>query len=341
MILPPPSPPATKASCARPRRRPGCRFPRFTRFPAHRTPTIAAPLPYPSSSSRSASPAAAVSSAPTPSAFIAAWRARADALADGASPAELDLLVEAYVPGVEVAVEGLLTGGELEVLALFDKPDPLDGPFFEETIYVTPSRSPPKPRPSPPARRGGRGPRSARGPVHAELRINERGVWPIELAGRSIGGLCSSVLEFGAGIPWRNSSSATPSASTIPNDRAPRQAAGVMMIPIPKAGLLNAVDGQETPSPSPASPAWRSPPSSTTRSSRSPRAPATSASSSPAARPRGRRSRPARGPRPLAHRDQANNFPRCRAWIDNRLSPPALRVHHFGDRRTEPGAHVG
>src|SRR5207247_9520104 len=52
------------------------------------------------------------------------------------------LLVEDFVPGAEVALEGLLTRGELRVLALFDKPDPRTGPFFEETIYVTPSRLP-------------------------------------------------------------------------------------------------------------------------------------------------------------------------------------------------------
>ena len=48
--------------------------------------------------------------------------------------------VETYVEGREIAVEGLMDRGQLKVLAVFDKPDPLAGPFFEETIYVTPSR---------------------------------------------------------------------------------------------------------------------------------------------------------------------------------------------------------
>src|SRR2546423_12543480 len=57
--------------------------------------------------------------------------------------ANLDrILVEGYIPGREVAIEGLLTEGALRILAIFDKPDPLEGPYFEETIYVTPSRLP-------------------------------------------------------------------------------------------------------------------------------------------------------------------------------------------------------
>jgi biotin carboxylase len=121
---------------------------------------------------------------------------------EGYPPDDEAILVEGYLPGVEVALEGLLTNGELHVLALFDKPDPLIGPYFEETIYVTPSRLPVDVR-------GAVSEMTARaaaalglrdGPVHAELRINDDGVWPIELAGRSIGGLCSTILEFGAGM---------------------------------------------------------------------------------------------------------------------------------------------
>lgn len=115
------------------------------------------------------------------------------------------VLVESFVPGREVALEGLLVKGELHVLALFDKPDPLDGPFFEETIYVTPSRLPAVVQSeiaSCAARAAGAmGLRD--GPVHAELRVNRHGPWVIELAARSIGGLCSRTLRFGT-CRWRS-----------------------------------------------------------------------------------------------------------------------------------------
>ncbi len=112
-------------------------------------------------------------------------------------------MVEGFVPGAEVAVEGLLVDGELEVLAVFDKPDPLDGPYFEETIYVTPSR-----QPCPTlteveklTARAGESLGLREGPVHAELRIGATGELTIlELAARSIGGLCSRSLRFGAGV---------------------------------------------------------------------------------------------------------------------------------------------
>ncbi len=110
--------------------------------------------------------------------------------------------MEDFIPGVEVALEGLLTDGELRVLALFDKPDPLDGPFFEETIYVTPSRLPAATQAAI-ARATADAARALglrTGPIHAELRVNERGPWLVEVAGRSIGGRCSTILEFGAGM---------------------------------------------------------------------------------------------------------------------------------------------
>src|SRR5205807_9273463 len=118
---------------------------------------------------------------------------------------ERSILVEDFVPGPEVALEGLVIDGRLEVLGLFDKPDPLDGPFFEETIYVTPSRLPT------PAQQAlvacGEAAVAAlgvrEGPIHAELRHNARGQWLIELAARPIGGRCSAALRFTAGETGR------------------------------------------------------------------------------------------------------------------------------------------
>jgi biotin carboxylase len=155
------------------------------------------------------------------------------------------MLVERYLPGEEVALEGLLTGGRLHVLALFDKPDPLVGPYFEETIYVTPSRLPAETQTAiaeMTARTAGAlGLRE--GPVHAELRINDEGVWPIEIAGRSIGGLCSTILEFGAGMALEELILRQAVGFELPSVERSGGSVGVMMIPIPRKGMLRRVDG--------------------------------------------------------------------------------------------------
>jgi biotin carboxylase len=181
-------------------------------------------------------------------AFVAAWeRTKRMLLADGADPAASFLLVERYLPGGEVAVEGLLTGGALRTLAIFDKPDPLEGPFFEETIYVTPSRLPEATQAEISARTAEAAAALGlrEGPVHAELRINDEGVWPIELAGRSIGGLCSSVLEFGVGVSLEALILRHAVGLPLPDAGRIGAAAGVMMIPIPRGGMLRGVAGVE------------------------------------------------------------------------------------------------
>src|ERR1700730_3316081 len=108
------------------------------------------------------------------------------------------MLVEGYIPGSEIAVEGLLTDGHLRVLAIFDKPDPLEGPYFEETIYVTPSRLSAAEQHAVQycARDAVRALGLSHGPIHAEFRINEGGLWPLEIAPRPIGGLCARALRF-------------------------------------------------------------------------------------------------------------------------------------------------
>jgi len=167
---------------------------------------------------------------------------RADAIACGGP-----LLVEEYVPGFEVAVEGLLRDGELEVLAVFDKPDPLVGPYFEETIYVTPSRYAPAvlTQVEQLAQRAARALGLREGPVHAELRIDGRRVRVIDVAARSIGGLCARALRFGAGISLEEV--IVRHAVGLPLDGLTREdaASGVMMIPIPRSGTLRAVGGQD------------------------------------------------------------------------------------------------
>jgi biotin carboxylase len=183
------------------------------------------------------------------SAFAAAWRRIAAILRDpevagrgGAAAGRI--LVERFIPGTEFALEGLLSRGELKVLALFDKPDPLDGPFFEETIYVTPSRHPAGVQAELAAAvaEAARAMGLAEGPVHAELRYNARGPWLLELAARSIGGLCSRALRFGTGLSLEEL--ILRHALDLDQDlEREARAAGVMMIPIPRGGILREVHG--------------------------------------------------------------------------------------------------
>jgi len=157
------------------------------------------------------------------------------------------ILVEDFVPGREVALEGLLTNGELRVLALFDKPDALDGPFFEETIYVTPSRLPSavQREVTSCAARAARALGLGEGPVHGELRVSDRGVWVIEIAARSIGGRCSQTLRFAAGLSLEEVILRHALRMDIPSLDREGRAAGVMMLPIPRAGMLEEVRGLE------------------------------------------------------------------------------------------------
>jgi biotin carboxylase len=162
--------------------------------------------------------------------------------------AKRDILVEAFVPGVEVAVEGLLANGKLRVLAIFDKPDPLDGPFFEETIYATPSRLSGEIQKEiiETTEAATRAMGLTKGAIHAELRINEEGAWVIEVAARAIGGLCSRTLRFGEEkISLEELILRQAIGEDVSHIERERQAAAVMMIPIPRSGKLREVFGVE------------------------------------------------------------------------------------------------
>ena len=181
--------------------------------------------------------------------FVAAFR-RIVAILETAETTRHDearraLLVEEFLPGREVALEGMLVGGTLHVLALFDKPDPLDGPFFEETIYVTPSRLPEatQARIASVTREACAALGLTEGPIHAELRVNERGPFVLEVAARSIGGLCSRTLTFGTGLSLEELILRHALGRPLQSLEREHRAAGVMMIPIPRAGRLAAVHG--------------------------------------------------------------------------------------------------
>ncbi|MFN2568618.1 MAG: ATP-grasp domain-containing protein [Candidatus Dormibacteria bacterium] len=175
-----------------------------------------------------------------PELLLAARRARA-LCGDEAAP----LLVEAFVGGPEVAVEGLLTAGRLDVIAVFDKPDPLEGPYFEETLYVRPSRLPPDGLQGIGAvtAEATRALGLTEGPVHAELRLGDRGPVVIEVAARSIGGLCSQILTFGSGITLEEVILRHAVGAPMPSLRPAGTATGVLMIPIPGRGTLRSVTG--------------------------------------------------------------------------------------------------
>jgi len=162
------------------------------------------------------------------------------------------MIVEEYLPGREVAVEGLLKDGVLRVLAIFDKPDPLEGPYFEETIYVTPSRLAETEQEliKKSFTHATRALGLTHGPVHGEFRLNGRGVWPIEVAARPIGGLCARALRFqlqNETEPIGLEELLLRHALDLPGWDAAREtvASGVLMIPVPQSGILEKVEGAE------------------------------------------------------------------------------------------------
>jgi len=220
----------------------GLRVPRFFRARFDEDPrTLAARAPYPCVlKPRGLSGSRGVIRANTIPEFVEAFdRIR--------KMGESQLQVEGYIEGREFAVEGLVTAGRFQPIAIFDKPDPLEGPYFEETIYVTPSREP------------GEVQRELlittviavqalglrHGPVHAELRYNREGAWMLETAARPIGGLCARALRFAPDVPFEELILRHALGEDVSRARPAYEASGVMMIPIPKGGIYEGVEGLE------------------------------------------------------------------------------------------------
>jgi hypothetical protein len=155
------------------------------------------------------------------------------------------LQVESFIEGREFALEGILINGRLRVLALFDKPDPLDGPFFEETIYVTPSRESADTQHEiiRTTENAVKALGLEHGPIHAEMRVNPRGVWMLEVAARPIGGLCARVLPGLEDLILRHAAGDGIASGDVASIAMPTDAAGVLMIPIPREGIYVAVEG--------------------------------------------------------------------------------------------------
>jgi biotin carboxylase len=161
-------------------------------------------------------------------------------------------LIEGFIPGREVAVEGLMTAGRLRVLAIFDKPDPLDGPFFEETIYVTPSSLPFSDQAAivQAVMSAADAIGLRHGPIHAECRLNDRGAFVLEVAARPIGGLCARVLRFAAGGAQNHAAISFEElllrhaiGQQVAAYEREEAASAVMMIPIPRRGVFRSVAG--------------------------------------------------------------------------------------------------
>jgi biotin carboxylase len=225
----------------------GCRTPHFRRFtladdPAQIAQNVSFPCvvkPLALSGSRG------VIRADNPAELAAAITRLGHILRKLSPEADQPFLVEDYIPGVEVALEGMLDDGKLHLLALFDKPDPLEGPFFEETIYVTPSRLPDAVQEDILAAtaQAAQALGLRAGPVHAELRVNEQGAWLVEMAGRSIGGLCSQTLRFGVDASLEELILRQAAGMGLGDTARQKNASGVMMIPITEGGLLRGYSG--------------------------------------------------------------------------------------------------
>ena len=184
-----------------------------------------------------------------PAEFRAAWHRIAKLLNSGEIRERRDeadgfIQIETYIPGREFAIEGLLTKGRLRILAIFDKPDPLEGPFFEETVYVTPSRESVEVQARIVAamERAVAAVGLSDGPLHGECRVNDAGVWVLEVAGRPIGGLCAKALSFNGGQPLEELVLRHALGGEF-DAHLDGPASGVMMIPVPGAGVLERVKG--------------------------------------------------------------------------------------------------
>jgi len=219
----------------------GLLVPEFRRLPLSEAPELAAEQthypcvlkPLGLSASRG------VIRADNPTEFVTAFRRIEKLLADTDiarfhEDQDRFLQVETFIEGREFALEGILSQGRLRVLAIFDKPDPLDGPFFEETIYITPSREDASTQRAiiETTEAAVRSLGLTHGPIHTEMRVNSRGVWMLEVAARPIGGLCARVLPGLEELILRHALGDDAGFLAL---GAP--AAGVMMIPIPRAGI--------------------------------------------------------------------------------------------------------
>jgi len=221
----------------------GFNCPEFHHLPDHTDPAALIPRFPAVVKARRLSASRGVIRADNPQEYLqAAARVRAIQNKADRDAAALGLVVESFIPGMEYALEGILQDGRLKTLALFDKPDRLDGPYFEETLYVTPSRLPRKTQDEiqQTVQRACNVAGLTTGPTHAEMRLNGAGIWLLEIAARSIGGLCSHVLRQALGMSLEELILRQALGEPLPA-LGPGKAAAVMMIPIPMRGIYQGV----------------------------------------------------------------------------------------------------
>lgn len=232
----------------------GLPVPRFARFALTTDPRrAAAEVSYPCVlKPLSLSGSQGVMRADTPEEFVAAFERIARLLERPQMQARREkdtdgLLAEDFIPGREVSLEGLMNRGRLRVLALFDKPDPLDGPTFEETLYVTPSRLPAETQQgvAETAERAAAVLGLIHGPMHAELRLSPAGPRVVEVAARAIGGLCARALRFRTGMSLPELILRHACGLPVETLEREAQASGVMMLPIPQGGVFGGAEGEE------------------------------------------------------------------------------------------------
>jgi biotin carboxylase len=228
----------------------GLPVPRFFRVPIDQNP-VQVEAPYPCvlkplglSASRG------VIRADNPAEFAAAFRRIEALLARPEIRVMRDeqnsyIQVESFIEGREYAIEGLLTAGSLKILAAFEKPDPLDGPFFEETLYITPPRAEPSALIAA-TEKAVRALGLTQGPIHAELRYDGRTAWVLEVAARPIGGLCAKALRFDGGMALEELLLRHAAGQDISRVKREAGASGVMMIPIGREGVFEGVEGVES-----------------------------------------------------------------------------------------------
>lgn len=188
--------------------------------------------------------------ADAPEEFVRAWHRirgilEASEVIERSGSFAAEILIEAYLPGREVALEGIVVGGELLTLAIMDKPDSMEGPFFEETILLTPSRFPDKVQDDIVSfvRRCAAHLGLVDGPIHAELRVDADQISLLEIAPRSIGGRCSAILRFDPDATLEELIVRHALGMPLQGFKREPRASGVMMLPIPRAGILREVAG--------------------------------------------------------------------------------------------------
>ncbi len=159
-----------------------------------------------------------------------------------------DLVIEEYIDGKEYALEGTIINSELKKIVIFDKPVEYKHPYFEESIYITPSElsSEAEKRVVSIVDKACKKIGLEDGPVHVEFKINENQIFIIEINPRMIGGLCSRCLSFGLfKVSLEEIILHAFMNNELKNIELLNNYVGVLMIPTPKSGKFISINKEE------------------------------------------------------------------------------------------------